>query len=101
MQGLLMDKWLEKFIYFINRIASIRRIYEANICIHQGTLDAIMSDNSAESNQTTDKIFTEYFRVLKNGGRYICVTLAQDFILKKVLEYFPKNGWLVRLHKVA
>lgn len=59
-----------------------------------------MSDKSPSSNTTSDKIFSEYFRVLKNGGRYICITLGQDHILDKILNYFPNNGWLVRVHKV-
>ncbi|XP_039270372.2 eEF1A lysine and N-terminal methyltransferase-like [Styela clava] len=71
-----------------------------SVIVDKGTLDAIMSDDSSQSNETADKIFSEYFRVLKNGGRYVCVTLAQDYILNKILEYFTKNDWLVRLHKV-
>lgn len=67
--------------------------------VFQGTLDAVMSDKS--STETPEKMFSEYFRVLKNGGRYICITLGQDFIVEKIMDYFPNNGWLVRVHKVC
>ena len=41
----------------------------------------------------------EIERVLKIAGRYLCISLAQDHILKKLLEKF-EVGWLVRVHKV-
>ena len=41
----------------------------------------------------------EIERVLKIAGCYLCISLAQDHILKKLLETF-KVRWLVRVHKV-
>ena len=66
----------------------------------QGTLDALMSDTSDEVNQKVEKIFSEISRVLRFGGRYICISLAQDHILKTLMNYFPCNSWMFRLHKV-
>ena len=44
-------------------------------------------------------LFAEIERVLKIASHYLCITLAQDHILKNLLEKF-ELGWLVRVHKV-
>ena len=67
--------------------------------LDKGTLDAIFSNTDDETIQNVEQMFTEIERVLKIAGRYICITLAQDHILKKLLERF-ESGWLVRVHKV-
>ena len=67
--------------------------------LDKGTLDAIFSNTDDETIQNVDQMFTEIERVLKIAGRYICITLAQDHILKKIVGKF-ELGWLVRVHKV-
>ena len=67
--------------------------------LDKGTLDAIFSNTNDETLQSVGQMFTEIERVLKIAGRYLCITLAQDHILKKLLEAF-ELGWLVRVHKV-
>lgn len=37
-------------------------------------------------------------RVLSVGGRYVCVTLAQESVIKLAVEHFVEQGWAVRLH---
>lgn len=37
-------------------------------------------------------------RVLTVGGRYVCVTLAQESVIKLAVEHFVQLGWAVRLH---
>lgn len=32
------------------------------------------------------------------GGRYICITLAQESVIKLAVEHFVQLGWAVRLH---
>lgn len=32
------------------------------------------------------------------GGRYVCVTLAQESVIKLAVEHFVQMGWAVRLH---
>ncbi|KAL5011998.1 hypothetical protein ScPMuIL_010549 [Solemya velum] len=70
------------------------------VALDKGTLDALMVDDSEQVVSDINKMFQEIGRVLKLGGRYICITLLQDHILKKVLEYFPSQGWPVRIHKI-
>uniref|UniRef100_H2YI47 eEF1A lysine and N-terminal methyltransferase n=1 Tax=Ciona savignyi TaxID=51511 RepID=H2YI47_CIOSA len=68
-----------------------------SVVLDKGTLDAMMSDDSCDV--TIDSMFAEIDRVLRTGGRYICITLAQDHVIRKILEYFPPNNYLVRIHK--
>lgn len=67
--------------------------------IDKGTLDAIMTDGSAETIEKVTKMIAEVRRVLKNNGRYICVSLAQGHIVDFIVGQFAV-GWLVRLHQV-
>ena len=59
--------------------------------LDKGTLDAIFTDSTEDTLTTIDKMFTEIGRVLRVGGRYVCVSLAQEHILRKVVDYFPKQ----------
>jgi ubiquinone/menaquinone biosynthesis C-methylase UbiE len=56
--------------------------------LDKGTLDALFTDNSEEVVKTVEKMFSEIARVLRVGGRYICVSLAQKHILDKIMDYF-------------
>ena len=59
-----------------------------DVVIDKGTLDALMSDQKEEVIVECDKMFSEIDRVLKFNGRYICISLAQDHIAKKVFKSF-------------
>lgn len=67
-----------------------------NIVLDKGTLDALMPDDSEETNKRIDKYFLEVKRVLKLGGRYLCITLLQSHILSKLLT-FCDNSWMLRI----
>lgn len=67
--------------------------------LDKGTLDAIFSSTDDITKGKVHTMFNEIRRVLKYSGRYICITLAQDHILEKLLDYFG-SGWLLRVHKV-
>lgn len=71
-----------------------------SVVLDKGTLDALMVDDSEAVNEDINKLFCEIGRVLKLGGRYVCISLMQDHILNKVLQYFPDIGWPVRIHKI-
>jgi len=70
-----------------------------DMIIDKGTLDALFTDNTEENIKEVVKMFNEYKRVIKDGGCYICITLAQTHIAEQLLEYFP-DFWLVRIHRV-
>lgn len=73
---------------------------EFSAIFDKGTLDALMVDETEAVVADIDAMFSEIGRVLKQGGRYIIVTLLQDQILKKILSYFPEMGWPVRIHLI-
>ena len=61
---------------------------EFSVVLDKGTLDAVMTDDSDTTMVTVNKMFAEIDRVLRVGGRYICVSLAQEHIIKKVIKHF-------------
>lgn len=71
------------------------------VVLDKGTLDAILTDEEETTLAKVDKMFAEISRVLQVGGRYLCVSLAQAHVLKKAVEYFSQEGWVVRVHQVA
>ncbi|CAD0196413.1 unnamed protein product [Chrysodeixis includens] len=68
-----------------------------NVVLDKGTLDALMPDDSEETVKSIDKYFHEIKRVLKLGGRFVCITLLQSHILSKLLEVFCDNAWMFRV----
>lgn len=72
-----------------------------SVIFDKGTLDALFSENSSEARERVSKLFSEIDRLLKFGGRYVCISLLQDFILSFVLDYFTVKGWLIRICKCA
>ncbi|XP_076093580.1 eEF1A lysine and N-terminal methyltransferase-like [Mytilus galloprovincialis] len=74
---------------------------EFGVVFDKGTLDALMVDETESVVADIDAMFKEIGRVLKQGGRYIIITLLQDQILKKVFSYFPELGWPIRIHLIS
>lgn len=68
--------------------------------IDRGTLDTIFVDESNESVSKVKQMFSEVNRVLKVGGRYICICMMiHEYILTELLTWFGE-GWVIRLHKI-
>ncbi|XP_034085617.1 eEF1A lysine and N-terminal methyltransferase isoform X1 [Gymnodraco acuticeps] len=63
--------------------------------LDKGTLDAMASE---EEGALARNMLTEVARVLSVGGRYVCVTLAQESVIKLAVDRFVQLGWAVRLH---
>ena len=77
--------------------------FESNsfqVVLDKGTLDAIFTSDDGKIAENIEKMLGEIARVLKVGGRYLCVSLAQEHILNMLLEYFQKLNWFIRVHKV-
>ncbi|KAF5303179.1 hypothetical protein FQA39_LY10092 [Lamprigera yunnana] len=68
-----------------------------SVVLDKGTLDALMPDGNGETQVRILKYFKEIERVLKRGGRYICISLLQKHILDFILSYFPSNNWMFRV----
>ncbi|XP_030063228.1 eEF1A lysine and N-terminal methyltransferase isoform X1 [Microcaecilia unicolor] len=71
------------------------------VVLDKGTLDAILTDTEAATLQRADSMFAEIGRVLQVGGRFLCVSLAQDHVLRQAVDYFTKEGWMVRVHQIT
>ncbi|XP_010215275.1 PREDICTED: methyltransferase-like protein 13 [Tinamus guttatus] len=71
------------------------------VVLDKGTLDAILADEEEATLAKADRMFAEISRVLQVGGRYLCVSLAQAHVLKKAVEFFSQEGWVVRVHQVS
>ncbi|CAO1393520.1 unnamed protein product [Diamesa hyperborea] len=67
------------------------------VVLDKGTLDAMMSEESDNAKEVIRKYFMEVKRVLKNGGRFVCISLLQEHIIKELLEFFPQNDFLFRI----
>lgn len=65
--------------------------------IDKGTLDAMFTDASEEVTAKVDEMFSEVARVLRFGGRYLCISLLQPHILDHVVAWFSDRGWPVRI----
>ncbi|GBG27793.1 Methyltransferase-like protein 13 [Hondaea fermentalgiana] len=62
----------------------------------KGALDALMTDASAADQGA--KMLAEIERVLRPGGTYLCVTLAQEHILELLMEKFePSRGFALEI----
>lgn len=72
-----------------------------HVVLDKGTLDAIFTSNDEMVIEKVDKMLNEVSRVLKIGGRYVCLSLAQDYILKKLLDYFQYINWFIRVHTIS
>ncbi|XP_069087543.1 eEF1A lysine and N-terminal methyltransferase isoform X2 [Pleurodeles waltl] len=70
------------------------------VVLDKGTLDAVLTDEEEKTVERVNQMFAEVSRVLQVGGRYLCVSLAQDHILRKVVGHFTKEGWMVRVHQI-
>ena len=70
------------------------------VVLDKGTLDAIFTTDDKKTIEVIEKMLEEISRVLRVGGRYICISLAQEHILNKLLQFFSKLNWFIRVQKV-
>mmetsp|Transcript_1915 Transcript_1915/g.4362 ORF Transcript_1915/g.4362 Transcript_1915/m.4362 type:complete len:737 (+) Transcript_1915:294-2504(+) len=67
-----------------------------DLVFDKGALDALMTDESAV--EQGSKMLAEIERVLRPGGSYLCVTLAQEHILQLLVEKFqPSSGFTLEV----
>ena len=72
-----------------------------DIVLDKGALDALMSVDSDKTRKQAEDMFKEITRILNNtnAAKYICVTLAESFILDTLIKYFLAEGsaWTVEI----
>lgn len=69
---------------------------EFSVVLDKGTLDALMPNDEENTIENVIQYFNEIKKVLKSGGRYICISLLQEHILRFILKYFPSNDFIFR-----
>lgn len=67
-----------------------------NVILDKGTLDALMPSETPEITAKILKYFNEIHRILKPAGRYLCISLLQEHILRALLHSFSSN-WMFRV----
>ncbi|XP_028666551.1 eEF1A lysine and N-terminal methyltransferase [Erpetoichthys calabaricus] len=70
------------------------------VALDKGTLDALASDERVETMERVERMFGQLARVLRVGGRYVCVSLAQEHVLQALVGFFTRAGWPVRVHRM-
>ncbi|EZA46363.1 Methyltransferase-like protein, partial [Ooceraea biroi] len=70
-----------------------------NVVLDKGILDVLMPDTEETTIAKIDKYFKEVTRVLRNGGRYVCISLLQEHILRKLLSYFPASNFMFHISR--
>jgi SAM-dependent methyltransferase len=63
-----------------------------DVVFDKGALDALMSTDSPDVRDKAVCMFGEVARVLNATGRYVCVTLAERYIIDSLLNYFCATG---------
>lgn len=68
-----------------------------SVVLDKATLDAVMPDENQSAQEYVRKYWSEIGRVLRVGGRYICISLLQKHIIDALLDYFALNNWMFRV----
>ena len=75
-----------------------------DVVFDKGALDALMSVESEQVVRQAQSMFSEIGRVLATGGKYLCVTLAEPYILRTLVEHFFSSQaggcWSVAIESV-
>lgn len=59
-----------------------------DVVLDKGALDALLSVNDTFPKQQAQQMFREIQRVLTINGRYLCITLAEDYIWASLYQFF-------------
>ena len=66
-----------------------------DVVFDKGALDALMSEDTPDVAEKTTAMFLEISRMLSVNGKYICITLAEPYILKRLLSHFSAARWTI------
>ncbi|XP_016963875.1 eEF1A lysine and N-terminal methyltransferase homolog [Drosophila biarmipes] len=68
-----------------------------SVALDKGTLDALFVDDTPETRLVVENYFKEILRTMRNGGRYVGISLLQEHILNFLLEFLPKHNCMLRI----
>ncbi|XP_037518194.1 eEF1A lysine and N-terminal methyltransferase [Rhipicephalus sanguineus] len=73
---------------------------EFSVILDKGTVDALTPDSDSAAKLYA--VLKEVSRVLRVGGRFLCISLLQTHILQALLKWFssdPAWTWVIRFHR--
>lgn len=68
-----------------------------SVVLDKGTLDALYTDDTDETRAIVTKYLCEISRVLRTGGRYVCISLLQEHIVRRLVDFFPPLHYMFRV----
>ncbi|KAK9806887.1 hypothetical protein WJX72_006435 [[Myrmecia] bisecta] len=69
------------------------------VAFDKGGLDALMGEDTSGAMAAGTKFLAEVARLLDSNGTYICITLAQPHVLRKLVTSFT-SGWRISMRQV-
>ncbi|KHJ40836.1 UTP--glucose-1-phosphate uridylyltransferase [Trichuris suis] len=73
---------------------------EFNVVVDKGTLDTLMPTESEKNVAAVFAAFAEIDRVLATSGRYIVISLCQEFVVRAWLDFFGTGKYLLRAIRI-
>jgi len=61
---------------------------EFTVVLDKGTVDAMFTHDAPDIAYRIDKMLHEISRVLPVGGRFVCISLAQEHIASHIVQSF-------------
>lgn len=59
-----------------------------DVVLDKGALDALFSEDTSDRRHMVNEMYREISRVLKASGKYVCISLAEEYILNSILDFF-------------
>eukprot|EP01033_Poteriospumella_lacustris_P000051 gene51-32_t len=78
-----------------------------DVVVDKGALDALMSTPTPELREKAKKMFEEIQRVLKPNGKYVCISLAEDYVFAELSKFFVTSSrvadfdWKVDIERIS
>uniref|UniRef100_A0A131XCJ8 Putative spermine/spermidine synthase n=1 Tax=Hyalomma excavatum TaxID=257692 RepID=A0A131XCJ8_9ACAR len=73
---------------------------EFSVILDKGTVDALTPDSDSATKLYA--VLKEVSRVLRVGGRFLCISLLQTHVLQALLKWFSSDSawtWVIRFHR--
>jgi len=64
---------------------------EFTVVLDKGTVDAMFTHETPDVVCRIDKLLDEIGRVLRVGGRFVCISLAQEHIASHIVHSFAEK----------
>ncbi|KAK8786005.1 eEF1A lysine and N-terminal methyltransferase-like [Amblyomma americanum] len=75
---------------------------EFSVVLDKGTVDALTPNSDETTIAKLSAVLAEVSRVLRVGGRFVCISLLQTHVLEALLKWFcsdPSWTWVIRVHR--